>query len=175
MEKPLDEDFIINLETLKIGTEGSGFLHVNQALWKEELYRLERKANLGCVILFFVTVILTFFSIFGNGLILLVVMVLGFIYNRIHAIRFNNLRMHGAYQYEIYEDRVVRYSNSRYRKFQRSDNITIKQKKYGVLISQKKKVRNFFLNHVNPNIIVIPNKTQGYQQIVKHLNQWQTK
>jgi len=172
MERPLDDDFIINLETLKIGKEGSGFLHVNRMLWRKELYRLERKTVLGCVAFFIITVILTYLSLIGSGLLVCVTFFLGFAYNRMHAIRFRNLRMHGAYQYEIYEDRVVRYSNTWYRKFTQADILKIKEKNYGILIIRKRSIRNFFLNHVNPNILVIPNKTLGYSQILKHLSQW---
>ena len=169
MENTLDEDYINELGKLKIGPDGSGFLSVNQEKWQEELYRLERTVNLGCVALFVITFILMFFPIPGRLQILITATVGGIFYKRLQAVRYKNLINHGLYQYEIYDDRIVRYSSTWFRKFHQTEISLIKQKKFGILIVRKKQVWNFYLNHANPEIIVIPNKIQGYKHLLEHL------
>lgn len=172
MEEVLDEDFIYELGDTITDSKGSGLLGINLRRWQEELYRLERKINLGCVWLIFFTFILMFFLMIG-GLpafpFFLIFAIGGIIYKRYQAKRFQNLLAHGLYEYEVYDDKIVRYSDRWFKRFYNLEITEIKKHNFGILIIRKKQIRNLLLSDKNEEIIIIPNKTRGYNQVADYL------
>ena len=169
MEKPLDDNFVNELGVLHFNEKGTGFLTVDQNNWQEELYHLERLANFNCITIMVLAIILFFLPTEWGIIFLAAGVAIGYMYKKTVSKKFRNLIQHGFYQYEIYDDRVVRYSNVWFRKFYFSEIIEIKKKDFGMLIVKNYRSDNYYLDHENPEIIVIPNKIQGYNQIEKYL------
>ncbi|MEM7105711.1 MAG: hypothetical protein AAF502_21415 [Bacteroidota bacterium] len=76
MSEILDHDYINEFAELNFGENGSGFLEVNQPAWQEELYRLERIRNAGCMVALVLLVVSIFFPIPGKWVILLIGIIL---------------------------------------------------------------------------------------------------
>lgn len=161
MKNILDQDY----EVIQISEKGSGILSVNQPVWQEELYRLERISNAWLMAAIFLLFVMVSFSFTSNS-ILLLGLFLYIVYNRIgYRARYKNLVMHGLYNYEVYDTKVVRYTDVDYLRFELEDVKTIKIKKYGIVLYTKRGILSHFLNHERKELLVIPNKIKGYSDI----------
>ena len=171
MEEILDGHYAYDNKPLAFDENGTGLLSVDLNKWKKELRRLERKTNMGCSI-YFVIVFLAFFvgrPDYVNGYLLLVIFFSPLIYKMIDAFLFMNLVRHGWYDYEIYDDKIVRYTNVDYRNLEWSSCRKIQKTDFGILIERKWRPWNFLKSRFNKEIIIIPNHVQGIDQIVEFL------
>ncbi len=173
MDEILDKNYVNNLKPLEISSKGSGFLSVDQEAWKDELYRLERKDSMGCVFVFILSlcllIVIVSFSFWYWVLTLGTGLYLGIQYKIFNSKRYNNLKKHGQYNYEIYDKKLVRYSDTKYLIFEYKDIQSIKYTSFGLVVFKQKRLSSYFLRDTDSDLIVIPNKVQIYNGIVKHL------
>jgi len=173
MDKILDGDYAHDFKPLVFNENGTGLLSVDLIKWKKELVRLERRTNKGCVIYFIVFFVFLFVGrpVGINGYVLLTITFSPLIYKMINAFLFMNLVRHGWYDYEIYSDKIVRYTNTDYRSLDWTSCRKIKKRDFGIVVEKKWRPWNFLKNRFNSKIILIPNKVQGYEQIVTFLQE----
>ena len=169
MDRILDKDYINELKILKIGPEGSGFLSVDQEAWIAELFRLERRGNMGCYAIFLILFLMIIIPVPGRLYIILIGSYLGIQYKVFNSRRYKNLRKHSSYQYEIFEDKIVRYSDRNYLIFEKTEIKEIRKKAFGIVLYKSKDINSYFLNSSNTNLIIIPNKLQCFKQIEKQM------
>ncbi len=169
MAGALDERYVDEFKTLKINQKGSGFLYVQLEEWVNLLYKLERRNNFGC--LFYGFAVFTSFILFKIQLasLLFALIFLGMIYKFLEMRRFKNLQYWGLYQFEVYDDRIVRYTDSKYEKYPFEDFTGIAFKGFGLILTKKRKVTNFLLSPNNLEVFVIPKRMQGYEQVVEYI------
>ncbi len=169
MSDILDQDYIYEYGELNIDANGSGLLSVDQLAWREELYKLERLRNGGCLIGVIILIFLMILPIPGGGYLLgFGVLVAYQIWNS-GTIIYSNLLNHGQYRYEVQEGKIVRYSKGKYLKFEFEEIKKAKIKKYGIVLFKHVDINSYLLKDTRKDLLVIPNKTQGYDQIVKYL------
>ena len=169
MREILDHDYINEFAELSFGDNGSGFLEVNQPAWQDELYRLERRRNAGCILVLVGLVLSMFLPIPGRGYILLIGFIIAFQKRNTDARKFSNLLAHGKYNYEVYNDKIVRYTDVGYLRFEFDDIKKARIRKFGVVLFKHVDINSYLLHHEKKGLLVIPNKIEGYNQIVEHL------
>jgi len=171
MKDILDSDY----KTILIDENGSGILSVNREAWQNELYRLERISNFILIACFLMFLYIPFPGKFYAVIPAIIFM---FYYRISYRARFKNLVMHGLYDYEIFDSKVVRYTDTNYRRFELADVKSVKRKKYGIVLYLSKGWRSLWLYHERPEVIVIPSKITGYDQIEQFFSElynWKTK
>ena len=169
----LDEGFD-KIKKLNIDEHNSEVLSVNNSLWNDEINKYDRKYNLGCVSLVVGTPILM--MILPDGIKLwtfLILLMLGFFYKFINTWRCSNLKTHTLFEYEIANDRIVRYDYAKYRIFHFDEIKHVEVKSFGLLLWKRKPFLPFLsltlLKYTDDELIVVPNQLQSYEQIKVYL------
>lgn len=165
---PLDDQYS-ELRDLVIDQSNSELLHVNEEQWQEQLYKYERKANIGCVALFLLFFTIPFFIKVKYGWTVLLFIVFASIYKIVNAKKANNLRMHGFYKYEFSPDKVVRYTKSNYDIFRFDELKEIRVKPYGMILRKEKTIFDYFglsvYRYTRKSQMVIPSQLYAFQQV----------
>lgn len=165
---PLDDQYS-ELRVLNINEHNTETLHVNQEKWQEQLYRYERKANIGCGFLFLFFFIIPYFISIKYGVLGFAYIFLAFGYKITNTKKANNLKIHGMYKYEFSHDKIVRYSNSNYDIFRFDELKEIRVKPYGMILRKEKT----FLDYLGMSVfrskrksqLIIPRQLYAYDQV----------
>ncbi len=165
---PLDDQYS-EIRDLNINETNSEVLHVNTTLWDNHLLRYERKANLGCAIFFLLFFIVPFIFSIKSAYLLLAFLFFAIGYKVVNAKKANNLRIHGAYKFEISKDKIVRYSNSNYDIFRFDELIEIRVKPYGMVLRKKKQFFDYLgmsvFRHQRKTQMIIPKELYSFDQV----------
>ena len=150
-EDELIDDAFDQLRPLNFKSGSSGLLSVNWRIWLNKLVAVERRSQSGCLVL----VVLSIGSFFFRAAVEIIAPLLfpcfflGVVYVVIQARRHKNLRDHGRYRYEIYPNKVVRFSDRDFQAFEFKELSKVTVKPYGVLMVRKPQWRNNWLSYLN--------------------------
>lgn len=161
------------LKPLNFKSGSSGLLSVNWRVWLNKLVAVERRSQSGCLVLF----VLVFGALFVRSIIQIIAPLilpcffLGVGYVVIQARRHKNLRDHGRYRYEIYPNKVVRFSDRDFRAFEFKELSKVTVKPYGVLMIRKQQWSNNWLSYRNPEIMVLPASMTSYPAVAEYVGE----
>ena len=169
---PLDDQYE-ELRALKIDKSNVELLHVNQEKWQEHLNKYERKASLGCMVLFALFFIIPYFFSIKYGLQVSAFILLALFYKIVNTKKANNLKIHGAYKYEFSLEKIVRYSNSDYDIFRFDELKEIRVKPYGMILRKEKKLLDYLglsvFRHTRKTQMIIPSQLYGFSEVKKFI------
>ncbi|WP_020567440.1 hypothetical protein [Neolewinella persica] len=167
----LIDDAFEEIRPLNFKSGSSGLLSVNWKAWLEKLVVVERRSQVGCFVLlvfFFVGLYVRSIShVFAT--LLLPCFFLGIVYVMIQARRHKNLRDHGRYRYELFPNKVVRFSDRDFKAFEFKELSKVTVKPYGVLLVRKRQLRNNWLSYRSPEIMVLPASIISYPAVEKYV------
>ncbi|MFK8162290.1 MAG: hypothetical protein AB8H12_07480 [Lewinella sp.] len=167
----LIDDAFEEIRQLNFKSGSSGLLSVNWKAWLEKLVLVERRSQSGCFVLFglfFVGLFVPFISrVFA--VLLLPIFFLGVGYVMIQARRHKNLRDHGRYRYELFQNKVVRFSDRDFKAFEFKELSKVTVKPYGVLLMRKRQWQNIWLSYQNPEVMVLPASMISYPAVEKYV------
>lgn len=170
----LDDD-ALNIRKIKVDESNREYHSIDRVKWKDLLNSFERKYNAGCAIIFF----LSFFLLLYSPWLTLAINVLGFAYKKVVATQYSYLEQHSLYDYEVGEDRLVRYTSTNYEIFLFEDIIDVSHRKYGlVLWKEKNWLDTIGLSYLKPNmdkLVVFPSVIKSYPQLGKYIMQQYSK
>jgi hypothetical protein len=166
----IDDEFE-EIRQLNFKSGSSGLLSVNWKAWLEKLILVERRSQIGCFVLF----VLFFGGLYVRSIgqvvaaLLLPCFFLGIAYVVIQARRHKNLRDHGRYRYELYPNKVVRFSDRDFKSFEFKELSKVIVKPYGVLLVRKQQWKNNWLSFLNPEIMVLPGSMTSYPAVEEYV------
>ncbi len=169
----LDEEYD-KIKALKIDAQHSEMLNVNKGLWDKVLARFERFHMLGCsAAVVWMFILFGLLSKYFNGYAYLTIFFIGFTYKVINSKQGTNLREHANYEYEIGQDRIVRYGSAKYRILHFDEIVKVEEKRFGLLLWQEKPFANFsglhLMKHTDERLMVIPKTLLSYEQVKSHI------
>jgi len=150
-------------------------LNVQQSPWNTQLYKYERKASLlfvGLLVLLFIGSYL--FSIAYSPIFWLVI-IFAIVYKVTNAQKASNLRQHGAYQYEFFQNRIIRHTDKGQDVFKFNELKEIRVKPYGMVLKKDKKFYDSLgmsvYNYKRRTQMLIPSQLEAFQQIKNFIRQ----
>lgn len=161
-----------DLLPLDMQSGSSGLLDVDWSRWLITLQQSERKGNLGCLGFLFVGVVLPASGLAGPGygfLVLLSCFLGGLLFIFIRVRRYGNLRDHGRYRYEVYPNKVVRFSDRNFHVLELTELSAVQDKAYGLVLIKKDRIRNGWLGDGNPDILVVPRSIRSYPAVREYV------
>lgn len=155
---------------LNITTNQSELLAVEQVLWQTQLRKYERKASLLFIgLLLLLLVGSYFFSSIAYRPLFWLVLAFAFVYKITNAQKARNLRKHGLFEYEFFQDRIIRHSDSGEDIFKFKELKEIRVKPYGMVLKKEKKLYDYLglsiYRYHRTRQMLIPNQLRSFQAI----------